>query len=70
MAVPTYTPLLEALWTLNEPWTALLALDLLPESNGPKVEVFRGSVIVTRACSMRKAERGMGAGVREDVAHA
>jgi Uma2 family endonuclease len=47
MAVPTYTPLLEALWTLNEPWTAQLALDLLPETNGPKVEVFRGSVIVT-----------------------
>ena len=47
MAVPAYAPLLEALWTLNEPWTAELALDLLPETNGPKVEVFRGSVIVT-----------------------
>jgi Uma2 family endonuclease len=31
----------------DEPWTAALALDLLPETNGPKVEVLNGSVIVT-----------------------
>jgi Uma2 family endonuclease len=47
VAMPAHAPLLEALWTLNQPWTAQLALDLLPENNGPKVEVFRGSVIVT-----------------------
>ncbi|MDQ7907273.1 Uma2 family endonuclease [Phytohabitans sp. ZYX-F-186] len=32
---------------INRSWTARLALDLLPENKGPKVEVFRGSVIVT-----------------------
>ncbi|TDC37261.1 Uma2 family endonuclease [Micromonospora sp. 15K316] len=31
----------------DEPWTAQLALDLLPETSGPKVEVLSGSVIVT-----------------------
>lgn len=31
----------------RQPWTAQLALDLLPDNNGPKVEVFRGSVVVT-----------------------
>ncbi|GAA2716661.1 Uma2 family endonuclease [Micromonospora olivasterospora] len=31
----------------DEPWTARLALELLPETNGPKVEVLSGSVIVT-----------------------
>jgi Uma2 family endonuclease len=31
----------------DEPWNAQLALDLLPETNGPKVEVLSGSVIVT-----------------------
>ncbi|HYN93872.1 MAG TPA: Uma2 family endonuclease [Pilimelia sp.] len=30
-----------------EPWTADLALELLPEDNGLRVEVFHGSVIVT-----------------------
>jgi Uma2 family endonuclease len=45
--MPAHASLFEALWTLNQPWTAQLALDLLPENNGPKVEVFRGSVIVT-----------------------
>ena len=30
-------------------WTAQLALELLPETNGPKVEVFGGSVIVSSA---------------------
>ncbi|HEX8626800.1 MAG TPA: Uma2 family endonuclease [Catenuloplanes sp.] len=29
------------------PWTARLAVDLLPETNGPTVEVYCGSVIVT-----------------------
>lgn len=31
----------------QQPWTPQLALELLPEDNGPKVEVFRGSVIVS-----------------------
>ncbi|MEV8510111.1 Uma2 family endonuclease [Actinoplanes sp. NPDC051475] len=47
MALPDREPSFENLGTLDQPWTAQLALDLLPESNGPKVEVFRGSVIVT-----------------------
>lgn len=34
------------------PWTARLAVDLLPETNGPTVEVFRGSVIVTPHASI------------------
>ncbi|GGM29643.1 Uma2 family endonuclease [Micromonospora yangpuensis] len=37
----------DALRWHDEPWTARLALDLLPETNGPKVEVLSGSVIVT-----------------------
>src|SRR5207248_10796864 len=28
-------------------WTADLAMKLLPQSNGPKVEIFRGSVVVS-----------------------
>ncbi|MEW1588546.1 Uma2 family endonuclease [Micromonospora vinacea] len=31
----------------NEGWTARAALDLLPENNGPRVEVLRGCVLVT-----------------------
>jgi len=40
-------PSFAALGVVDEPWTAEMALDLLPENSGPKVEVFRGSVIVT-----------------------
>jgi Uma2 family endonuclease len=40
-------PSFDALRWHDEPWTAQLALDLLPEANGPKVEVLGGSVIVT-----------------------
>jgi Uma2 family endonuclease len=40
-------PSFDVLGELDEPWTAQLALDLLPETNGPKVEVLSGSVIVT-----------------------
>jgi Uma2 family endonuclease len=40
-------PSFDALGLVQEPWTAKMALELLPENNGPKVEVFRGSVIVT-----------------------
>ncbi|MEO3780008.1 Uma2 family endonuclease [Micromonospora sp. B11E3] len=40
-------PSFDALRWHDEPWTARLALDLLPETNGPKVEVLSGSVIVT-----------------------
>ncbi|MFC7244015.1 Uma2 family endonuclease [Catellatospora aurea] len=34
-------------WSEIEEWTADLALQLLPETNGRKIEVFRGSVIVS-----------------------
>jgi Uma2 family endonuclease len=37
----------DALCLHDEPWTARRALDLLPENNGPRVEVLRGSVVVT-----------------------
>jgi hypothetical protein len=48
MAAPVREPSFDILGTLNQqPWTAQLALDLLPENNGPKVEVFRRSVVVT-----------------------
>ncbi|MGC5329502.1 Uma2 family endonuclease [Micromonospora sp. DT62] len=40
-------PSFDVLRWRDEPWTARLALDLLPETNGPKVEVLSGSVIVT-----------------------
>jgi Uma2 family endonuclease len=40
-------PSFDVLRWRDEPWTAQLALDLLPETNGPKVEVLSGSVIVT-----------------------
>ncbi|SDY53563.1 Endonuclease, Uma2 family (restriction endonuclease fold) [Micromonospora pattaloongensis] len=40
-------PSFDVLGVVDAPWTAKLALDLLPETNGPKVEVFSGSVIVT-----------------------
>ncbi|MGC4815281.1 Uma2 family endonuclease [Micromonospora sp. DT228] len=45
---PQHTePSFDVLRWHDEPWTAQLALDLLPETNGPKVEVLSGSVIVT-----------------------
>ncbi|MEV4638507.1 Uma2 family endonuclease [Actinoplanes sp. NPDC049548] len=47
MALPAREPSFDNLGILTEPWTAQLALDLLPENNGPKVEVVRGSVVVT-----------------------
>ncbi|RZU49725.1 Uma2 family endonuclease [Krasilnikovia cinnamomea] len=47
MAAPAREPSFDILGTLDTPWTAQRALDLLPEHHGPKVEVFRGSVIVT-----------------------
>ncbi len=31
----------------DEPWTAQLAFELLPENNGPRVEVLCGSVVVS-----------------------
>jgi hypothetical protein len=42
MAAPAREPSFDILGTLNQPWTAQLALDLLPENNGPKIEVIRG----------------------------
>jgi Uma2 family endonuclease len=47
MARPAREPSFDMLGVLSQPWTAQLALDLLPENNGPKVEVVRGSVVVT-----------------------
>ena len=47
MALPDREPSFDILGVLNQPWTAQPALDLLPENSGPKVEVVRGSVIVT-----------------------
>jgi len=47
MAAPAREPSFDILGTLNRPWTAQLALDLLPENNGPKIEVVRGSVVLT-----------------------
>jgi Uma2 family endonuclease len=47
MAQPARMPSFDILGVLNRPWTAQLALDLLPEHHGPKVEVVRGSVVVT-----------------------
>ncbi|MEV4707647.1 Uma2 family endonuclease [Actinoplanes sp. NPDC049316] len=47
MALPHREPSFDILGVLNEPWTAQLALDLLPEHHGPKVEVVRGSIVVT-----------------------
>jgi Uma2 family endonuclease len=54
VGAPAYTPqarppepTFDALRWMDEPWTAQLALELLPETNGPKVEVLSGSVIVT-----------------------
>ncbi|MEV4760424.1 Uma2 family endonuclease [Micromonospora sp. NPDC049559] len=55
MAQPAYVPepvrrsepSFDILGEFDEPWTAQLALDLLPETNGPKIEVLSGSVIVT-----------------------
>ncbi|MBF5029633.1 MULTISPECIES: Uma2 family endonuclease [unclassified Micromonospora] len=38
---------LDLLGCLDQPWTAAAALDLLPENNGPRIEVLRGCVIVT-----------------------
>ena len=40
-------PSFDVLGEFDEPWTAQLALGLLPETNGPKIEVLSGSVIVT-----------------------
>lgn len=48
LATPQPTePSFDVLRWHDEPWTAQLALDLLPVTNGPKVEVLSGSVIVT-----------------------
>ena len=44
MAAPAREPSFELLGTRAVPWTAQLALDLLPDSTGPKVEVIGGSV--------------------------
>ncbi|WP_433118660.1 Uma2 family endonuclease [Micromonospora sp. CA-246542] len=37
----------DVLGWFNEGWTARMALDLLPENNGPRVEVLDGCVVVT-----------------------
>ncbi|MFI5845511.1 Uma2 family endonuclease [Catenuloplanes sp. NPDC051500] len=40
-------PSLRWLGLCDEPWTSARALELLPETNGPRVEAFRGSVVVS-----------------------
>jgi Uma2 family endonuclease len=47
MAAPARRPSFDNLGTFNQPWTAQLALDLLPENNGPRIEVIRGSIVVS-----------------------
>jgi Uma2 family endonuclease len=47
MAAPAREPSFDILGTFNQPWTAQLALDLLPEHDGPRIEVIRGSVVVS-----------------------
>ena len=44
---PSYEPSFDLLGKIDWPWTAQMALDLLPENNGPKVEVLYGSVVVS-----------------------
>ena len=33
-----HEPSLDALASVSRPWTAQMALDLLPENNGPRIE--------------------------------
>ncbi|MEV6487804.1 Uma2 family endonuclease [Actinoplanes sp. NPDC051633] len=47
MAAPAREPSFELLGTRAQPWTAQSALDLLPETSWPRVEVIGGSVVVT-----------------------
>lgn len=47
MAQRATEPSFDMLGALDRPWTAQLALDLLPECLGPKIEVVRGCVVVT-----------------------
>src|SRR6187551_1622481 len=73
MAAPAREPSFDNLGRLDVPWTARLALDLLPENNGPRIEVLRGSVVVTPHASydhqdietelcyrLKRAARGVG----------
>ena len=46
MAAPARKPSFGILGEFNQPWTAQLALDLLPDNNGPRIEVVQGSVVV------------------------
>lgn len=54
MAAPARTRQLHTIEDMAEvdEWTADLALRLLPETNGPRVEVFCGSVIVSPHANM------------------
>ena len=47
MVAPARNPSFDILGEFNQPWTAQLALDLLPENNGPRIEVVQGSVVVS-----------------------
>ena len=46
---------------VNDGWTGQRALDLLPETNGPRIEVYRGSVIVAPHAGIdhQSAERNL-----------
>ena len=68
---PQHTePSFDVLRWHDEPWTAQLALDLLPETNGPKVEVLSGSVIVTPHAGIDHQTVGAGARLRAQAGRA
>ncbi|WP_422750162.1 hypothetical protein [Micromonospora sp. WMMD1219] len=45
---------LDLLGRRDQPWTAAAALDLLPQNNGPRIEVLSGCVIVTPGTGVRR----------------
>jgi hypothetical protein len=53
-ATPEYPPNVDIvrLPRLDAPWTADVALELLPETNGPHVEIFHGSMVVSPHASV------------------
>jgi hypothetical protein len=63
LAAPAGEPSFDMLGKLAMPWTAQLALDLLPEPSGPKIEIIRGD---SGALLAGPADARRGAGVRED----
>ncbi|PRY31128.1 hypothetical protein [Pseudosporangium ferrugineum] len=58
MASTLAAPSFGHLGVLTRPWTAQQALDLLPENNGPRVEVVGGSVVVSPGADFDLRDRG------------